>query len=385
MGNGIVFFGIGDYGSAAVDYALKRQIDINCIVDNDSTKWGTMYNGIVINAPEVLVDFGSEVVITASMRNRKQILRQLLDMGFVYGKNIFTCADKLNHAKLASENFAYAREIDKGFQACKKYYVEDDKGNRFFLRISDISQCSMARKGFEAMKKAHSLGIPTPLPIDFFELDWGGYSLHRWSDGGDLADLMPSLKKKEQYTLGVKSGEILRKLHSIPPELNSEEWPAYLSRKLKKIIECGLQYSDNEKMLIRYVEKNLHLARNRPVCFIHCDYSPYNILSHDNELEIIDFDTSCYGDPLYDLCITIWKANVSPRFAVGQLREYFGGDPSEEAWSLLALYVSHHIVDRTYQMAFNVPDLLNAVRQRSSEVLFELDNMKKTIPAWYSP
>ncbi|MDR1560464.1 MAG: phosphotransferase [Clostridiales bacterium] len=62
------------------------------------------------------------------------------------------------------------------------------------------------------------LGVPAPRHVDFGVCNGGKsvYQLLTWVDGEDAETVLPLLTETEQYVLGVRAGEILRKIHSFP-------------------------------------------------------------------------------------------------------------------------------------------------------------------------
>ena len=70
------------------------------------------------------------------------------------------------------------------------------------------------------------LNVPASRPIDFGVCNGGKsvYQLLIWIDGEDAESVLPILTETEQYVLGIRSGEILRKIHSIPAPNTQEDW-----------------------------------------------------------------------------------------------------------------------------------------------------------------
>ena len=71
-------------------------------------------------------------------------------------------------------------------------------------------------------------------PCGVRDLKSGVYSIQSWVDGEDLETMLPMLpmlSETEQYVLGLTSGEIARKMHSIPALETQEEWESRFNRK----------------------------------------------------------------------------------------------------------------------------------------------------------
>ena len=164
------------------------------------------------------------------------------------------------------------------------------------------------------MKQVAALGVPMSQPLDFGICDNGKsvYSLLTWCDGEDVEIDLPRLTETEQYVLGIKSGEILKKMHSIPAPKELEEWSTHFNRKtnyrLERYKACSIKF-DGDNKIIDYIENNRYLLSGRPQCFHHGDYHVGNmIISPDNELSIIDFNRWDFGDPWEEFNRIVWSA-----------------------------------------------------------------------------
>jgi len=284
------------------------------------------------------------------------------------------------------DRFTSIEPIAKGWSEDKKYCVTETDGTKYLLRITPISRYEMRKALFEVMERAASLGIPMCVPIEFGTCDEGVYSLQSWIDGEDLEAVLPLRSETEQYVLGIKSGEIVRKMHSIPAPKAQEEWETRFNRKtdikIKKYHECGLHF-DGDEHVLAYIEENRDLLKNRPQCFQHGDYHVGNMMIENDEIKIIDFDRYDFGDPWEEFNRIVWSAAVSPHFATGQLRGYFGGEPPIEFFKLLAFYIASNTLSSIYwAIPFGQSDLDTMMKQ-SQDVLLWFDNMKKPVPTWY--
>ena len=60
------------------------------------------------------------------------------------------------------------------------------------------------------------------------------YKLYTWYDGEDLATALTRMSQAEQFSAGRKTGELLRKLHALPPfeEDEPEPWGIRFRRRV---------------------------------------------------------------------------------------------------------------------------------------------------------
>lgn len=166
-------------------------------------------------------------------------------------------------------SFLKIEPVDKGWSSDKKYYIKTIEGKNLLLRVADIFHYDGKKTEFEMMKKVAALGVPMSQPLEFGICDNGKsvYSLLTWCDGEDAEAVLPRLSETEQYVLGIKSGEVLKLIHSIPAPIEQEEWSIRFNRKTSDKIErykaCGIKFDGDDK-IIDYIENNRHLLSNRP-------------------------------------------------------------------------------------------------------------------------
>ena len=130
------------------------------------------------------------------------------------------------------ETFIKIEPINKGYSGQKKYYIETADSRRLLLKISDADGYwgyESKKKVFNIMKKFAVLNIQMCDPIDFGLCNNGksAYLMLKWCDGEDLENIITSLSETMRYALGVKAGEILRKIHSVPIPEKTLFFPAY--------------------------------------------------------------------------------------------------------------------------------------------------------------
>lgn len=292
----------------------------------------------------------------------------------------------MNNIFRGFEAFAKVEPIKKGWSEDKKYCVTTETGTKYLLRITPISRYEMRKSLFAMLEQVASLNIPMCIPVEFGTCDDGVYSLQSWIDGEDLETALLLLPETEQYVLGLKSGEIIRKMHTIPAPETQEKWASRFNRKtdikIQKYHECGLRFEGDE-YVIAYIEGNRHLLENRPQCFQHGDYHVGNIMLENGELKIIDFDRYDFGDPWEEFNRIVWSAAASPHFATGQLRGYFGSEPPLEFFKLLTFYIASNTLSSIYWAVPFGQSELDTMMKQAHDVLTWFDNMKNPVPTWY--
>lgn len=293
------------------------------------------------------------------------------------------------HSIPYSDAFTLIENIEKGWSGEEKYYVETTRGERLLLRVTDASELGRKQLEFALMEQAWSLGVPMsrPLNVGLCDGERSVYSLFTWCDGEDSEVVLPALSKKEQYGLGIRAGEVLRLLHSIPAPQGGRTWQEYFNQKVNRKIEqynaCELAFAGDTHVL-HYIEENRHLLEDRAQSFQHGDYHVGNmVISQDCTLSIIDFNRFDFGDPWEEFNRIVFSAKASPEFAKGQIDGYFGGRPPERFFQLLAFYIASNTLS-ALPWATNFGEKeIETMRNQAEDVLSWFDNMTNHIPIWY--
>lgn len=284
--------------------------------------------------------------------------------------------------------FTSKTPIDKGWSSDKKYCVTTAAGEKFLLRVSPAERRENRAALFELLQKVAATGIPMNLPIDHWVDEEGVCMVYSWIDGEDLTEERLSLlPQAEQSALGLRAGEVLRKIHSIPAPPEQEDWEPRFNRKMDTKIEkyraCGLRFAGDAHFLA-YIEANRHLLQGRPQCFQHGDYHANNMMrTRAGELVIIDFDRFDFGDPWEEFNRIVWCAQDSPHFAAGLVNGYFGGTPPMAFFRLLALYIASNTLSSVCWAIPYGQQQIDILTAQAQDVLRWYDNMQQIVPRWY--
>ncbi|MCL2593483.1 MAG: phosphotransferase, partial [Defluviitaleaceae bacterium] len=208
------------------------------------------------------------------------------------------------------DTFAKIEPITKGESDDEKYFVETASGQKLILRISNIENINIKKAEYMMLERVATLGVPISQPIDFGVCNNGKsvYQLLSWLEGEDLQSLLPNMTEAEQYTYGLKAGELLRLIHTIPAPSNAEPLEDWFMEYVQESIDCynGKDIKVEEvNVLIKYIQNNTHLIKGRPQSLIHSDFIDSNIIvMSDGNLGVIDFNYEIfekgYGDPWVD-------------------------------------------------------------------------------------
>ena len=277
--------------------------------------------------------------------------------------------------------------ISSGWSGDQKYCAADEDGRKYFLRITPPEKAERAKESFELQKKLHALEIPMCVPLECGATEEGFYTLQSWVEGDNAEDSVPAMAEDEQYSLGLESGVILRKIHVLPAPDGAPAWEIRfnekIDRKIKGYEECPIKL-DGAEAFLRYLAQNRALLHGRPQCFQHGDYHIGNMMIERGKLVIIDFDRFDYGDPWEEFNRIVWSAQAAPAFASGMVDGYFDGSVPMEFWRLLALYISSNTLSSIpWAIPFGEAEVQKFIAQ-AEEILGWYDGMTKVVPNWYS-
>lgn len=243
-----------------------------------------------------------------------------------------------------SDHWRDIRAIDYGWSGDEKYYVNIENAP-YLLRISPADKTDRRKKEFDTLRLLPDLGPRMSRATQLGTCEDGSvYVLLTWVPGEPAQDVVPALPEATQVGLGRQAGLIARKLHALPAPDTTPDWEQRFSAKMMKKVEQYRAYPfplPSCDDFMQYVLQNGHLLAGRPSFFQHGDFHIGNMVVDDlGQLGLIDFDRIDWGDPWEELNRIPWCVACSEVFSSALLHAYFGGDPPELFWQLLALYIA---------------------------------------------
>lgn len=288
--------------------------------------------------------------------------------------------------------FSKVEPITKGWSNDKKYDVETADGKRMLLRISDIADYDCKKAAYGMMERVHHLGVLTAQPFEFGLCNGGKscYSLSGWLDGEDAETVLPLLSETEQYVLGLKAGEALRKMHTLPAPYDAEPWSVRFYRKVQGRIDFYNSHpikSDDGDLLVNYLLDNKNLLDNRPQTFNHTDYDMSNLMvMPGGQIGVIDFNYwhthKDHGDPWWEFDAIHWGKEPPAHFYTGLIRGYFDGEPPFGFFEVISYYHSYDALAALCDTSIGEQGKPEW-RLHTENVLRWFDNMKNPVPTWY--
>jgi len=287
------------------------------------------------------------------------------------------------------ETFARIELINKGGSSDTKYCIETFDRQRLLLRISNVKEYENIKTRHSMLERLSKLDISISRPIEFglCENNKNIYQLLTWVDGEDLESGLPTMLKENQYSSGLKTGRLLRTIHSIPSPGDASEWDMYFGRILQDELE--MYYSNTElhceigEIITTYFHENPNGLGVRRSTFMHGDYHLANIiLMPCGEIGAIDF-ASGYGDPYWDIFKVAWRPYMYPLFFSGLIWGYFNDDPSIEFWKAYNHYFAYGALVASRAPKWAGFNTLEEGRDVAQNILAWSDNFNTTTPSWY--
>lgn len=289
-----------------------------------------------------------------------------------------------------SSTWLICEKISKGWSSDEKYKINTADGQTLLLRISDISAYEYKKKEFEIVQKYSKLGFAMSQPLDFGVCNEGKscYMLLTFVEGRDLEEALPTLSEKEQYLLGRKAGEILKRIHSIP--LDECDIPTQTKRErklyqLSRYEESSHLRVENDENVIEFVKNNIDLIWKESPVYQHGDFHPGNLIYMPNgEIGVIDFNRWEVGDPYEEFYkLEGFGIEVSIPYSIGQIDAYFEGEIPMDFWGALAVYCAHAaLFSIKWAEKFGQKDV-DGMIERCHRAFENYDKFNSVVPKWY--
>lgn len=289
------------------------------------------------------------------------------------------------------ESFDKIEPINKGWSSDKKYYIETSDGKRLLLRVSDISELDRKKAEYRMMERVYAFDVLTSRPYGFGLCNDGKsvYSLSGWLDGEDAEIALARMNEAEQCSLGIKAGEILRRIHTLPAPENAEPWDARFRRKVQERVDfynANPIKSGNGDKIVRYLQDSQHLLDGRPQTFNHGDYSVSNLMvAPDGQIGVIDFNffNSDHGDPWWEFDSIPWGTEPSAHFYTGLIKGYFSGEPPSKFFKVFSYYLAYDALAALCDTSKGEQGEPEDGRRHMGNILRWFDNMNNPVPTWY--
>ena len=173
----------------------------------------------------------------------------------------------------------------------KVYRIDNETIVKTFMDANALQDIERER---QLARTAFVLGVPTAISYDVVKIEGGGYgSVYELLKATNFASMLVK-KEKSIDELAKMSVELLKTIHS--KEVDPSSMPSMKERALDWVafLKDYLDKNVFEKLfkLVSDIPEDNHM--------IHGDFHLKNIMFQDGEALLIDMDTICHGNPVFE-------------------------------------------------------------------------------------
>lgn len=279
-------------------------------------------------------------------------------------------------------------KIDEGWSNDTKYHIMTNSGEHYLLRVGDLASYKYKQHIFHYLKRINQLNfdMSKALSVGKDENNRLAYMLLSYIPGKSLRATISSLSSQEQYKLGVKSGEILKSIHTIPVKDTDFKPSKLIAKKLRQLDDYAnsdYRVAGDEAQL-DFVRQHLSIFNTATAVYQHGDFHLGNlILTPDKHIGVIDFDRFDIGDPYEEFYkLELFGVEDSVPFSVGMIDGYFEKAIPDEFWARLKLYAIHAAMFSILWAAQFSETEVSDMKVRYSRIIDDY-SADSIIPKWY--
>jgi len=278
-------------------------------------------------------------------------------------------------------------ELKSGYSSARKFKLYSSDKPLYLLKTYDIGKKDRVKRQFELLHNHYENGVLCHRPIIFGsnEKEQVCYLILSYIKGksGDAA--LSTLEEGLQYKIGAQAGKELRKIHLVTQDSSYNWYKKRLEKYKRKKETCkklGLTFH-KQRFIENYIDENISILKNSPVCFQHDDFHPQNVIINDNRLNgIIDFDSFDWGDPLEEFFkLPKYTIQVSTHFAKGQIMGYFDNKIPDFFWKKYNLFVALNL--HASQIGGYTMGNLSYVQESTRYIIETHDFNNNHVPEWF--
>ncbi len=281
-------------------------------------------------------------------------------------------------------------EIKKGFSADEKFLIHMQDGNsKLLLRMFHLEELELKKTEYSILERMQDYQVTCSQPLSIGVVGNRGYLLTSYIEGKDAEDEISKYSEQDQFTIGIEAGKELRKMHQLSAPEHISSWYSRKVEKHKKYIDaylaCEVKVKNDDKIM-KFIDENIHLMKQRPNLFQHDDFTLGNIIVNNKKFAgVIDFNRYDWGDPIHEfLKIGIFTREVSIPFSKGQIKGYFNKkEPDEHFWRLYSLYLAMCVFSTVIWTLKTIPTNMNEMLDKVYMFLEDHDYFSRIKPKWY--
>lgn len=297
-------------------------------------------------------------------------------------KNAFDIIKRTNIFKNDLNNIKKLKEI-----SLNKLRL-DFNGVTYVIGLYPIEDFDNLKKENEINNYLRSIDVN---PLDLYEIGImpdlsKSYKVFEFRDEISLKEYINKYQNKDIYNIGLKFGEILKKIHMKKIDSNLDyDWHKKVETKINLLLyRQGLSKNNgvNDYILIDYLQNNSYICKNTSSNILYEGLNDKNIRIYDeNKIDIRGLKDLNVGDGISDFVNINKIAIKSPEFAKGVLKSYFKDEQvSRKFFRLLSLYQAYYLLESLVDIREKKESYLD--EEEIAEIFSMYDNFSTIIPSW---
>ena len=249
-------------------------------------------------AEELILDLEAlDYISSAGLRVILRLRKDTASLRLINASpEVYEIFDMTGFTEMVSVEKAYRRLSVEGCEVIgrgsngKVYRLDADTIVKVYFNADALPDIQRER---ELARKAFILGIPTAIPYDVAKVGDSYGSVFELLNAKSFAKLIVSEPENEDKYIALYV-DLLKKIHAT--EVKPGDMPDMKEVALgwARFLHGHLPDAQHEKLvsLIEAVPENYHM--------MHGDYHVKNVMMQNGEVLLIDMDTLCYGDPVFE-------------------------------------------------------------------------------------
>ena len=295
-------------------------------------------------ADNIIIDVENlEYLSSAGLRVVLRLRKKFAEMKIISASpEVYDIFDMTGFTEMLTVEKAYRRLSVEGCEVIGRgangevYRLDPDTIIKVYLNPDALPDIHRER---ELARRAFVLGIPTAIPYDVVKVGEGYGSVFELLNAKSFAKLIISEPANVDKYVGMYI-DLLKKIHSTDvragdmPDMKEValNWAAFLKDYLPE---------EDFNKLYSLVEAVPHSDR-----MLHGDYHVKNVMLQNGEALLIDMDTLCVGDPVFEFA-SIWLAYMGYSELDHEIVKNFLGIPRD---------ITEHIWNSTLRLYFGTED-----------------------------
>lgn len=291
-----------------------------------------------------------------------------------------------------SDNWQDVHLIQDADPYVSKLVIREHRGEKYLVRLYDWKKYDQVQNEYRLLKLLYQnrLSVPCPIEYGFCRNKQHVYLKTIWIEGKTTSQCLSTLSQVEKYLLGHQLGVSLYALHGCQSAVKSDSWHHRVQKKIQDI-QCAYHDRKDHKKntafllpMIQFIDRNKHIAMHQPQTVLHGNLHSEHLIVSGGKINLVNFSSWCYGDPLFDLALIITNmSRINPHFVTGLLDCYFHYFIGTRQFRLLAFYSVIESLCHYFNSLEQEEKAQQTVMIEMQHLMQTYNGLKTVIPSWY--